>query len=107
MPDHSTTESNTVFTKRPAQRLTAIIAGSGTPMIVPAGSPSDKRPRKRMTTQLQLPRGRRDLEAVKVVIGDWLVPLLVKEFLLEHKAGTNGPEVDGSHQTKKPSGRKR
>ena len=52
-------------------------------------SASSMRGAKREVTQLQLPQGEPDLVAITAVIGDWLVPLLVKEFLAEHDASTS------------------
>jgi hypothetical protein len=60
-----------------------------------------------MTTQLRLPCGDQDLEALMAVIGDWLVPLLVKEFLAEHSAGAVPTEAHGSQRTTGPRRRKK
>jgi len=42
--------------------------------------------KKRMSTQLQLPNGAPDIDAIVSVMGDWFVPLLVKEFIAECNA---------------------
>lgn len=59
-----------------------------------------------MTTSLQIPMGELDLEAVKAVITDWVVPLLVAEFLAEHKVNTAEIEADTKRRTK-PGTRKK
>ena len=60
-----------------------------------------------MTTQFQLPTGERDLDAVMAVIGDWLVLLLVTEFLAEHNADTAATDANGNQRTTKPRTRKK
>ena len=49
--------------------------------------------KKRKTTQLRLPNGAPDIEAVVSVMGDWLVPLLVKEFMAEVHAASPSIEL--------------
>ena len=106
MPDHIEARPGVPFTGKHTPRLTEINVRKGTPTIMPAISGPEKRA-NRGTTQLQLPGGRCDFEAVKAVIGDWLVPLLVEEFLMEQKASMKSAEVDSSQPTMKAAGRKR
>lgn len=87
--------------------LTAINGRRGTPTITPPKSTPYRCTPKRVTTGLQLPTGKCDLEAVRAVIDDWLVPLLVKEFLAEHKASMATSEVGKNQQGTKHPRRKR
>ena len=41
------------------------------------------RPRRREETRLEIPAGEPDLEALRSVTREWLVPLLVQKFLRE------------------------
>jgi hypothetical protein len=41
-------------------------------------------PGRRQETKVQLPTGEPDLEALRLVTREWLVPLLVEKFLREH-----------------------
>ena len=86
-------------------RLTATNAGKGSWNM--NGSGLVPKARKRMTTQLQLPTRGRNLESVRTITGDWLVPLLVKEFLAEHKAGSVTTETSGMEPTTETRRRKR
>jgi len=104
MPDRKTDlRSTTVGTHMPF--LTAIKPRRGAAMIALSVSASGTCAHKRMTTQLQLPRGERNLEAVKSVIGDWVVPLLVQEFLAEHDAVTENVAADRSQEDTELAGR--
>ena len=42
-----------------------------------------RRPNRRQETRLELPVGKPDLEALRSVTREWLVPLLVEKFLRE------------------------
>jgi hypothetical protein len=59
-------------------------------MIVPT-SMEPLRPRNRASTQLQLPIGELDIAAVKAAITEWVVPLLVKKFLVESTSVASQP----------------
>lgn len=72
-------------------------------LIMPRVSPSTASAQKRMTTQLRLPTGERELQALMAVIGDWIVPLLVREFLAEHSA----TEANTNQRSTKPRTRKK
>ena len=54
---------------------------SALPRLVGAGSAPRTR---RGVTQIRIPHGKPDVEALRRVIDEWLVPLLVKEFLDEY-----------------------
>jgi hypothetical protein len=52
-------------------------------------------PGRQGETKLELPVGNPDLEALRLVTREWLVPVLVEKFLREHgvelRARPNGP----------------
>jgi hypothetical protein len=106
MPDRKTALSSmTVTTHMPF--LTAIKPRRGAATIALSVSASRVCPNKRMTTQLQLPRGERHPDALRAVISDWVVPLLVQEFLVEHNSAKEPVAVDRSQETKNHTGRKK
>jgi hypothetical protein len=76
--------------------LTAINRRGDTPTNASPVTAPEQRTPKRRTTQLQLPAGICDLEAVTAVISEWLIPLLVKEFLAEQSVVTGKTELLGS-----------
>jgi hypothetical protein len=86
MPDRKTTLSS-MPTGRHMPFLTAIKPRRGAATIALSVSASETCRAKRVTTQLQLPRGERHPDALRAVISDWVVPLLVQEFLAEHSSG--------------------
>jgi hypothetical protein len=106
MPDRKTTLSSMTAGKY-IPFLTAIKPRRGAATIALSVSASRACPTKRMTTQLQLPRGERNLEAVKSVIGDWVVPLLVQEFLAEHDSVKENVAADKSQVATELAGRKK
>lgn len=107
MKEATATSSSTICTKKPTSRITAIASSRGTPRVVTPTSALETNHRSRKSTQLQLPNGKRDPEALKLVIRDWLVPLLVKEFLEEHNANPATADVDSGQSTAKLPTRKR
>src|ERR1035437_3632123 len=106
MPDRKTALSSMTACKH-MPFLTAIKPRRGAATIALSLSASRACPTKRMTTQLQLPRGERNLEAVKSVIGDWVVPLLVEEFLKEHCSVAEMVAMDRSHEATELAARKK
>ena len=85
---------------------TPIRASKGAAKAATFSSALGKHAPKRMTS-LRLPSGERDLDAIRTVIGEWLVPLLVEEFLAEYEASTANAEVDaGQFATKQRGTRK-
>jgi hypothetical protein len=58
-------------------------------------------------TQLRVPAGERDLQALMAVIDDWLVPLLVTEFVAEYGAGAVVADSNASQRTVKSRTRKK
>ena len=106
MPDRKTALSSMTAGKH-MPFLTAIKPRRGAATIALSVSASRACPNKRMTTQLQLPRGERNIEAVKAVIDDWVVPLLVEEFLAEHNLAKEPVAVDRSQETTIHAGRKK
>jgi hypothetical protein len=57
--------------------------------------------KERKGTQLRLPIGEPDLHALMTVIGDWVVPLLVTEFLAEYSASAVVTDANGNQRTTK------
>jgi len=86
MPDRKTTLSS-MTTGKHMPFLTATKPRRGAATITLSVSATGTCAHKRMTTQLQLPHGERHPDALRAVISDWVVPLLVQEFLAEHSAG--------------------
>jgi len=74
-------EENTSFTE----------GASALPRLVSTGSAGRTR---RGVTQLRIPRGKPDVKALKRVTDEWLVPLLVREFLDEYMG--RGVEVESA-----------
>jgi hypothetical protein len=58
-----------------------------------------KTTRARRTARLLIVGGEPDLEALTSVIDEWLVPLLVKEFLAIHPFSTQKSEVNSDMRT--------
>jgi hypothetical protein len=90
----------------PAEMQTLLLAPvkarrSG-PSITPVVPPPTKSEQRSRTTQLRLPTGERDLQALMAVIDDWLVPLLVTEFLAEYGAGVVVAGTNANQRTTKP-----
>ena len=54
---------------------------------VPATSMEARPPGRRAETKLEFPTGEPDLDALRSVTREWLVPLLVEKFLLEQGVG--------------------
>jgi hypothetical protein len=54
---------------------------------------SELNTKKRMSTQLRLPNGAPDIDAIVSVMGDWFVPLLVKEFIAGCNAASASIEL--------------
>lgn len=104
MPEHTQSDNGGNLAGDRSPRLTAINAGMGSWSA--SGSGPLPKARKRMTTQLKLPTRGRDLEFVTAIIGDWLVPLLVKEFLAEQKADSPTTETSGMEPTTETRTRK-
>ena len=76
------------------------------PRILSPEPASERSARGRAPTKLRLPIGEPDHAAIKVVINDWLVPLLIKEFMAEYNAKP-ATEANQSQQTSVPhKGRK-
>lgn len=103
MKEMAAISSSTIRKGQSISRLTAIGRGIRAPRVVTPTSAH----RSRNSTQLQLPKGRRDPEALKLVIRDWLVPLLVKEFLEQHDANPTAADVDSNQSTTKRTRNKR
>ena len=103
MPDRKTDlRSTTVTTHMPF--LTTIKPRRGAATIALSVSASGTCAQKRMTTQLQLPRGERHPDALRAVISDWVVPLLVQEFLSEHNSVAETVAANRSQETTNQTG---
>ena len=101
MSEHAKSDNSDNLAGDRSPRLTAINAENGNWTRVAHESTPEQKVRKRMTTQLKLPTRGRNLEAVTAIVGDWLVPLLVREFLAEHKASSPTTETSGMEPTTK------
>lgn len=64
----------------------------GMPHLVAPPKVRTPKARRSSPTQLIVPGGKPDLDALRAVIDDWLVPMLVKEFLDEYSARTGSQE---------------
>ena len=106
MPDRKT-DLRTTTVGRQMPFLTAIKPPRGAATIALSVSASGACRAKRMTTQLQLPRGERHPDALRTVISDWVVPLLVQEFLAEHSASAEEVAIDASQNAMEVEGRKK
>lgn len=104
MPERTKLDNHRVLAGDRSPRLTAINAGKSSSTA--SGSRPVPMARKRMSTQLKLPTRGRNLDAVTAIIGDWLVPLLVKEFLADHKASNKTIETSGMEPTTETDRRK-
>jgi hypothetical protein len=60
----------------------------------------------RVPTKIRLPIGEPDLTAIKSVIDDWLVPLLVREFMAEYNAKAATEAVKSQQMALPPKGSK-
>lgn len=90
---------------RGAAKLAPIRITRSMPRLVTPASVPERRTRRK-ATQLYIPKGKPDLKALMVVIDDWLVPLLVKDFLAEYRAkaasgGTESTKTDVPQERKK------
>ena len=103
MPDRVQSDLNPILHK-PIPSL-APRGQRRTPPIASQLTVLNGRAPRRVTTQLQLPTGKRDVTALTSVIDEWLVPLLVKEFLAELNAGAK-PSDAHKTQPKGPQKRK-
>ena len=76
------------------------------PRILSPEPASERSAGRRAPTKLQLPIGEPDLTAIRDVISNLLVPLLIKEFMAEYNAKP-ATEANQSQQTSVPhKGRK-
>jgi len=106
MPDRKT-DLRTTTVGRQMPFLTAIKPPRGAATIALSVSASGACRAKRMTTQLQLPRGERNPDALRAVINDWVVPLLVQEFLAEHNSAADSTAVNTGQRSTEHTGRKK
>jgi hypothetical protein len=60
----------------------------------------------RRGVSLEIGSGNPDLEAVSALVREWIVPLLVKEFLGERMTGGSRSEPNGQKRTREPLGRR-
>jgi len=98
MPNHAKSNLNAKFTAKHTPCPTPIKVQRRTPRTDASLPPLGACTSKRMTTSLQVRDGGRDIEAIGAVITDWVVPLLVAEFLAELDASPAKAEVTiGQH----------
>jgi hypothetical protein len=87
---------------------TAIVISSGEADLEAKHATRHEAGRKsssRRSVSLEIGSGKPDLEALSALVREWIVPLLVKEFLSERMTDGSSSEASEQKRTKEPLGR--